>query len=579
MAELNLPSIPLQAEHNAAIPMRDGTILRADVFRPARDAAFPVLLVRNPYGEQAVRAVPVIPSLAAGIAVVLQHCRGTGTSDGEFTPFENESDDGVDTIEWCARQPWCNGRVGMYGHSYLGMVQFAAAVQAPAALKCMLPVVTPADYYAGLAYRQGALQLGQLLGWYTVKSAQTLMYRAAAGEDVSADMAVLLAHMTDMAAGYSCLPARDAPAVSRILPAWQRWLDHEQRDAYWNDLSYVARRGRITAPALHVGGWFDLFLGGTLDNFRTLRDSAATEHARRNQALIVGPWLHGDQTGTAGELQFGSLASAQASQLEQRQLAFFRRFVLDGAQDLDGPRVRLFVMGDNVWRDEDDWPLARTRWTRWYLHAGGSLSPAEPDDDAPASRFSYDPSHPVPTVGGPTLIPASPDGGVSWMGGARDQRGIEGRPDVLCFTGAVLGADLEVTGPLSVTLHAATSAADTDFTARLVDVWPDGRAMGVADGIVRARYRDGTGQAKPVTPGRIYEYVIDLIATSQVFKAGHRVRVDISSSNFPCFDRNPGNGAAGATATAQDFVVAEQTICHNARQPSYITLPVIPRGA
>jgi uncharacterized protein len=579
VAKLNLPSAPMVAEHNAPAGMRDGTILRADIYRPAVGGPFPALLVRTPYGEPLVRTAPVLPAVDAGFAVVLQHCRGTGTSDGEFTPFASEPDDGVDTIGWCARQPWCNGRVGMYGPSYLGMVQFAAAAAAPPALRCLLPVVAPADYYGGLAYRQGALQLGQLLGWYTLKSAQTLQYRAAAGEDVSADMRALLRHMANMVADYRHLPAREAPAVSRILPAWQQWLDHERHDAFWSELSYAAGRARITTPALHVGGWFDLFLGGTLDNFQTLSRSAATEHARRNQALVIGPWTHMDQTGTAGELNYGMAASALAVQLEQQQIRFLRRFTADEAAGWDGPRVRLFVMGDNVWRDEDDWPLARTEWTRWYLHPAGALSPEPPGPDAGASRFRYDPADPVPTVGGPTLIPVGgPDGGVSWMAGPRDQRAIEARPDVLSFTSEVLGGDLEVTGPLTVTLHAGTSAADTDFTAKLVDVWPDGRAMAVADGIVRARYRDGTGQPDPVTPGRVSEYAIDLIATSQVFKAGHRVRVDVSSSNFPCFDRNPGNGAPAATATERDFVVAEQTICHDAGRPSYITLPVIPRG-
>jgi putative CocE/NonD family hydrolase len=578
VAKLNRTCVPVRADRNAAMGMRDGTVLRADIFRPAEGGPFPVLLVRTPYGEPMVRSTPVLPAMDAGFAVVLQHCRGTGASDGEFTPFQNEGDDGVDTIEWCARQPWCNGSIGMYGPSYLGMVQFAAAVKAPQALKCLLPIVTPADYYGGLAYRQGALQLGQLLGWYTLKSAQTLAYRAAAGEDVSADMPVLLRHMTSMAADYGHLPVREAPAVSRVLPAWQEWLDHEEHDSFWSALSYAARRQHITTPTMHVGGWFDLFLGGTLDNFQTLSRSAATGHARRNQALVVGPWTHADQTGTAGEMHFGLLASAQAVQLEQMQLAFARQFVTDRESDWSGSRVRLFVMGDNVWRDEDDWPLARCRWERWYLHPGGSLSPAAPRPAAAASRFSYDPANPVPTVGGSTLISGGPGGGVSWMGGPRDQSLIESRPDVLAFTSVTLAEDLEVTGPLQVTLRAATSAADTDFTAKLVDVWPDGRAMGIADGIVRARYRDGGGQPRPVTPGEVHEYLIDLIATSQVFKAGHRLRVDISSSNFPCFDRNPGNGARAASATEQDFVVAEQTICHDAGHPSYITLPVIPRN-
>jgi uncharacterized protein len=577
MAKLNVTPVTVIAEHNATTVMRDGTVLRADIYRPADGGAFPVLLVRTPYGEPMVRVAPVLPAIEAGFAVVLQHCRGTGTSDGDFTPFESEADDGVDTIEWCARQDWCNGRVGMWGMSYLGMVQLAAAVHTPPALKCLVPIVTPADYYHGLAYRQGAVQLGQLLGWHTLKSAQQLMYRAAAGEDISTDLTAIMAHLADVPAAYRHTPLREMPAISAILPSWQRWLDHEQLDGYWADLRYTARRDRIATPALHVGGWFDLFLGGTLDNYVTLRRSAATEHARGNQALVIGPWTHSDQTGMAGELHFGARASALGIGLEQQQIVFLRRYVAADEAERNRPQVRLFVMGDNVWRDEDDWPLPRTRWTRWYLHAGGSLSAEPPPADAPVSGYRYDPAEPVPSVGGLTLMAEDPNGGVSWMSGPRDQRSVEARADVLSFTSDVLGADLEVTGPLTVTLHAATSAADTDFTAKLVDVWPDGRAMGVADGIVRARYRDGTGLPAPITPGEVYEYTIDLVATSQVFKAGHRVRVDVSSSNFPCFDRNPGNGAPTATATERDFVVAEQTICHDAAHPSFITLPVIPR--
>src|SRR5215469_15838706 len=577
MAKLDLLTVPLAIEHNVAMPMRDGTLLRADIYRPAQGTPFPALLVRTPYGEPSVRTAPVLPAIDAGFAVVLQYCRGTGTSDGDFTPFESESDDGVDSIEWCARQDWCDGRVGMWGASYVGMVQLAAAVQAPSALKCLLPIVTPADYYGGLAYRQGAFRSGQLLAWYTMKSAQTLGYRALAGEDVSADGPELAAHVADIANHYRYLPAREMPAVSRIISGWQRWLDHDRYDEYWREVSYAARRHRITTPALHVGGWFDLFLGGTLDNYQTLRAAAATERARRNQALIIGPWTHADQTGTAGDLHFGLLASAQAIQLERLQLSFLSACVDGGEPDLNGAPVKLFVMGDNIWRDEEAWPLGRTEWVRWYLHPRGWLSPAAPPLASRPTTFVYDPGDPVPTVGGPTLINGGPDGGVSWMGGPRDQRAVEMRPDVVSFTSDLLTADLEVTGPLSVTLHAATSAKDTDFTAKLVDVWPDGRAIGVADGIVRARYRDGSGRARPITPGSSYAYTIDLIATSQVFKAGHRVRVDISSSNFPCFDRNPGNGALAATATEKDFVLAEQAIYHDSEHPSHITLPVIPR--
>jgi putative CocE/NonD family hydrolase len=586
MAKLDITNVRVLADHNTPIEMRDGTVLRADVYRSASGAPSPALLIRTPYGEQMLRAsVPVIPAIDAGFAVVVQHCRGTGTSDGDFAPFENEAFDGVDTIEWCARQPWCDGAVCMSGPSYLGMVQLAAAagpgqfstaaVSGPAALRGLVTIVTPADYHWGLAYRQGAFQLGQLLGWHLLKSGQELAYRAAAGQDVSAEAAELFGPNT----GYTYLPLRDMPGVSRILPSWQRWLDHEERDGYWSGLSYRDGRDRVTVPVLHIGGWFDLFLGGTLDNFvslsRSAATSAATSAARAGQRLIVGPWTHTDRTGVTGELSFGPAASEQAIGLERVQLDFLGDVVR--GREPAGPRVKLFVMGDNVWRDEDDWPLARTQWTRWYLRVSGSLSPSEPGEFEPPSHYVHDPRDPVPTVGGAILIGGGPDGGVEWMPGPRDQRAVEARPDVLSFTSSALTADLEVTGPVSVTLYAATSAADTDFTAKLVDVWPDGRALCVTDGIVRARYRDGSGLVDPIRPGSVYEYTIDLIATSQVFKAGHRIRVDVASANFPCFDRNPGNGARSADAVAEDFVVAEQIVYHDGEHQSCITLPVIPR--
>src|SRR5262245_3930162 len=361
-------------EHNASIEMRDGTRLRADIHRAADGGPCPVLLVRNPYGEPLVRTLPLVPAIEAGFAVVVQHCRGTGASDGEFVAFESEAADGIDTIEWCARQPWCDGTVAMYGPSYLGMVQFAAAVQAPAALRGLVPVVTPADYHWGLAYRQGAFQLGQALAWHSLKAGQALAYRALAGQDVSSDMRELLGLMADPAAGYAYLPLRDAPAVSRILPSWRNWLDHEERDGYWTTLSYARTRDRVAAPALHIGGWFDLFLGGTLDNFAVVSQRGATERTRRGQRLIIGPWSHADRSGNVGELRFGAFASDVAIGLEQLAIGFLRDSVRPGSPGSGvpaGPRVRLFVMGDNVWRDEDEWPLARTRWERWYLHSNG----------------------------------------------------------------------------------------------------------------------------------------------------------------------------------------------------------------
>jgi putative CocE/NonD family hydrolase len=575
VAKLSVPALPALVEHNTPVEMRDGTLLRADVYRPAEGGPFPTLLIRTPYGEALLRAgTPVLPALDAGFALVVQHCRGTGTSDGEFSPFVTEAEDGADTVEWCARQPWCGGDVGMLGPSYLGMVQLAAAVTNPQALKGLVMSVTPADYHWGVAYRQGAFQLGQLLGWHLLKSVQTLAHRGAAGQDVASDMPALLGVMADPMSAYGHLPLRDAPAVSTVLPSWRDWLDHEERDGYWTSLSYRDARHQVTTPALHIGGWWDLFLAGTLDNYTTLSRDAATAAARDGQRLVIGPWTHTDRTGAVGELHYGGAASEAGARLEQTQLDFLRR-VLRG-EEPSGPRVKLFVMGDNIWRDEDEWPLARTQWTPWYLHPGGALSPSPPSEGAEPSRYTHDPADPVPTVGGATLMPARA-GDTTWLPGPRDQRPVEARPDVLTFTSDKLTDALEVTGPVTVTLYAATSATDTDFTAKLVDVHPDGRALNVVDGIVRARYRDGTGRPSPITPGQIHEYRIDLVATSQVFKPGHRLRVEIASSNFPCFDRNPGNGALAATGTAEDFVVAEQSIFHDRDHPSHITLPVIPR--
>jgi len=469
------------------IPMRDGTVLRATVYRPNDDKRHSVLLVRTPYGEALTRTVPVQPALDGGFAVVIQDCRGTGESDGDFVPFASEADDGVDTIAWCAAQPWSDGTVGMYGSSYQGMVQLAAAGRAPDALKGLLPSMTPDDYHSGLFTSGGAIELGMSLFWYALKSEQTLEHRARGGEDVSPLLSELAGLSADPQAPYDALPIRDS-VVGRVIPAWWRWNDHEARDEFWDAQSYADQRSAMTTPALHVGGWFDLFITGTVDNYVTLTDRAATAHARRNQRLVVGPWTHVDQTGAAGELFFGRGADATVIGLERQQLAFLRR-VVAGDDAPDGPRVRIFVMGHNVWRDEEAWPLARTRYTPWYLHAGGRLSPEKPASAARPSIYTYDPRDPVPTVGGQTLMSGGSDGGQAWQPGPRDQRVLDGRTDVLTFTSEVLAEDVEVTGQATVTLSASTSVTDTDFTAKLIDVWPDGRAMGVVDGIVRARFR------------------------------------------------------------------------------------------
>ncbi|WP_170160530.1 CocE/NonD family hydrolase [Prauserella muralis] len=562
-----LPGLATRVVERVQVPVRDGLELHGMLYRAATGDARPVLLVRTPYAEPMSRSLPVLPALDAGFAVLVQDCRGTGRSDGELRTFENETTDGLDTLRWLRDQPWCDGRIAMFGMSYLGMVQLAVAGHRPEGLAAIAPAVTPDDYRDGLVYRQGAFQLGQGLAWHLLKAAEAIGEAADRGEDVAARMAGLLALTRDTEAAYRALPLPDRPGITGVLPSWRTWLDKENDPAYWRDIGYAARRAEATVPGLHVGGWFDLFLRGTLGNYVTMAAAGAAP-----QHLVVGPWSHADTSGITGEVFYRG-GSAQAVRLEQQQLRFLRDSVDGTPSSL--PPVQIYVMGDDHWRAEQEWPLARTDWQDWYLAADFSLGPALAGTGT--AEYRHDPNDPVPTVGGAILLAGSRDGRLGYQPGSRDQRELDGRRDILRFTSAPLAADLEITGPLRVRLFAATSATDTDFTAKLVDVHPDGRAMGIADGIVRARYCTGMDTPLPVVPGEVCEYAIDLGATSQVLRAGHCLRVDIASSNFPCFDRNPGNGTPAGQVTEADFVPATQRIFFGPGRPSSIRLPVIPR--
>lgn len=541
------------------VPVRDGVRLGAVLYRSGEPR--PVLLVRTPYSEPLTRGLPVLPALDAGFAVLVQDCRGTGRSEGEFRTFEHERDDGLDTLSWVRGQPWCAGKIVMFGQSYLGMVQLAVAGDRPEGLAAIATAVTPDDYRDGLAYRQGAFQLGQALAWHLMKAAQALGDAAARGTDIAAPMANLLALTRDTETAYRALPLADRPGIADVLPSWHTWLSEEDSADYWRGIGYAGRRASVAVPGLHVGGWFDLFLRGTLDNYTTMP----------GHHLIVGPWSHVDQTGVVGEVCYPG-GAAQAVRLEEQQLRFLRESV-DGVPT-SLPPVQIYVMGADRWRVEQEWPLARTDRQTWHLGADGSLGRETPAEGV--AEFVHDPRDPVPTVGGAILMAGSRDGRLGYQPGSRDQRELDDRGDILRFTSAVLAEDVEITGPVGVTLHAATSAADTDFTAKLVDVHPDGRAMGVTDGIVRARYRHGMDTPRPVVPGEVCEYAIDLGATSQVFRAGHRIRVDVASSNFPCYDRNPGTGGPAGQVTEDDLGTATQRVFFGAARPSSVRLPVIP---
>ena len=386
-----------------------------------------------------------------------------------------------------------------------------------------------------------------------------------------------------MCQAFDTLPLQDLPLLKEhnLAPYYYDWLKHPTDDEYWQQWKIEAHHDKVTVPALNVGGWYDIFLGGTIRNYLGMRRHGGSAAARQHQHLVIGPWKHGvPLSSISGDMAFGIMAESFAIDFEGVQLRWYDHWLkgMDNGVRHEAP-VRLFVMGDNAWRDEQEWPLARTQYTRYYLHSHGRanslhgdgvLSTAEPGAEQP-DRFLYDPRHPVPTRGGPLCC---------WPGalpqGVYDQTVVESREDVLVYSTPPLAQDVEVTGPVVVTLYAASSAVDTDFTAKLVDVHPSGFVQNLTDGIIRARYRQSTTRAELLEPGKVYAYTIDLWATSNVFKAGHCIRVEISSSNFPRFDRHPNTG--GDLATATELAPAIQTVYHDGTYPSHVTLPLIPRG-
>ena len=552
------------------VPMRDGVTLRANVYRPP-EGRWPVLLTRLPYGKDlpvGSAALDPVQAVRRGYVVIVQDTRGRLASEGEFRPFETEADDGVDTIAWAAGLPYSDGQVGMYGLSYFGFTQWSAALQQPPALKAIVPFVTWCDPLNGLAFRGGALELGVTAHW-TLQMSFDLLARQYRGDmqRMGAAFASLAREMDELgASGYASLPLAEFGPLRRqpMLPLLFERVAHPMDADALQNLTIAGKHERAQIPSFNIGGWFDIFLADTIANFAAMRQQG------RPSKLLIGPWTHTNQRSPVGELDFGFASQASFINLQtdmhRLQLRWFDHW-LKGIDTglLAEPPIRLFVMGANVWRDEREWPLARAVPTPFYLRAGGGLSQEPPDRESP-DTYTYDPAHPVPTHGGALLIaPEFPAGPV-------DQRRIEARPDVLTFTTPPLEQDTEVTGPLTVQLWACSSAPDTDFVARLVDVYPDGRAFNLTDGIIRARYRNGSTESL-LEPGQPYAFNIDLWATSNVFKAGHRIRVQVTSSNFPRWDRNQNTGHPfGQDA---ELRTAHQSILHDREHPSHVLLPLV----
>jgi uncharacterized protein len=563
----------IKMERDVVATMRDGVILRADVFRPVVAGRFPVIMQRTPYNKanyNANGAPFAIRAAARGYVVILQDVRGRFASDGDWYPFQHEVDDGYDTVEWAAALPYSNGKVGMFGWSYLGVTQMSAALAQPPHLVSLFPVVTACDYYDEWTYRGGAFQQFFNESWASFRLAPDTLDRRVKKS------ANAMNRVWELPLGsFSFF---ETGSVRDLAPYFFHWLEHPANDDYWKQWSLHGRFGKIAVPCYHVGGWYDIFLNGTLRNFMGVKAMGGTEAARNGQRLMIGPWYHDSASfreGKAGEVSF---TPAGCVNEEDEMLRWFDHTLKGVSSGLAEKPVRIFVMGENVWRDEEDWPLARAQATRFHLHSGGSansvagdgsLSEVAPDAEAP-DKFLYDPADPVCTQGGGNCCDHD-----HMAPGVFDQRPVENRADVLVYSTPPLDSDVEVTGPVSVELFVSSSAVDTDFTAKLVDVHPNGFAFNLADGILRMRFRNSFEKAEPLVAGEVYKITIDLWATSNLFRKGHRVRLEVSSSNFPRYDRNLNTGQD--LLTGQHMLAASQTVYHDRDHPSALILPIVPR--
>jgi putative CocE/NonD family hydrolase len=574
-----------RVEKHVMVRMRDGVALATDTWVPDTSPA-PTLLVRLPYGKDltTLLAYGLMPNLfalvEAGYAVVYQDCRGTFRSGGEFVPMLNEPNDGADTIAWLLEQPWCDGNIGTFGASYLGFVQWASASASPH-LKAIAPAVTTTDYYTTPWYSEGgALSWHAIQSWSTQMALVETMRAVESGAGDPQLLADLAGAVGNPQPHLEALPLRDQPLLEKVWPWWGDLLGHPSRDQHWQDLSVIDRAERLTVPALHIGGWFDIFVSNTARSFTELKARSGSAEAREGQRLIIGPWDHLNSTGIYPDRKFGMTGEALTQDLTGQHLKFFDRWLKKtGVPDSSAP-VRIFVMGIDQWRDEPDWPLPDTEYVSYYLHGSGRANTAAGDGElgtgipaeAAADTYLYDPRRPVPTLGGRVMNPSTAN-----AAGPVDQRPAEARDDVLCFTTPALTEPLEVTGHVSLTLYASSSAPDTDFTGKLVDVFPDGRAIFLTDGIIRARYRNSLAEPEPLTPGEVYQLSLDLSVTSNVFLPGHRIRLEVSSSNFPRFDRNTNTGGVIADDSADQAAVAVNRVWHGPDHPSHLVLPVIRR--
>ena len=571
--------VPVSADtliqHGVPMKTRDGVTLYADIYRPNSSEKFPVILMRTPYDKGVSWAVsPAFKIVARGYVLIIQDVRGRYSSEGEWYPFKHEQADGYDAVEWAAALPYSNGKVGMMGASYVGATQMLAAIGAPPHLAGIAPNVTASNYHDGWTYQGGAFEQWFDQNWTTQLARNTLDRLIDKNTDAREGSPVLpLANYPVF--NFGQLPA-EAQLTSSLAPYYGDWLAHPDYDDYWKQWSMEEHFSSIAVPMLQVGGWYDIFSAGTLRNYMGVKAHGSTEAARTRQHLLMQIGGHAGFGRRIGDVDFGP--HALENPYVDAILDWYD-FLFKGTHNqfaTDKP-VKLFVMGVNEYRQEEDWPLPQARQVKYFLHSAGranslrgdgSLSTTAPKTEPPDS-YVYDPGNPVPTVGGPLCCDQE-----HMEPGPRDQRSVENREDVLVYSMGPLAEDVEVTGPVSAILFVKSSSVDTDFTGKLIDVAPDGFAKDVAEGILRMRYRDSEEHASLMNPGQTYQITLDLWATSNAFLRGHTLRLEISSSNFPRFDRNLNTGED--IRSGRRFVSATNTIVHDAQHPSALVLPVVP---
>jgi len=539
------PVHAVKHETKVPVPMPDGVKLAAEVYRPDAPGKFPALLLLRYFrgGHQNARGEFFTKR---GYAVALVDCRGRYDSEGTWVPYVNDPQDGYHAQQWLGSQPWCNGRIGTFGLSYNAFTSYMAAPLGSPHLKCIFARSGQQTNFGHL-YNDGVMQLNVIFefGLHTKQGSQTQRI-----------FPVDHPH-------YRRLPLIDAvddfPNVQHV----KDWFKHSRYDDYWKAYGIKEKYSSITAPGYFITGWYDNLLRENWRNFTGFRQQGGSEAARTGSKILVGNWAHGGSSGYPGLLE-----------LQLRWYDYWLKGIENGIDR--EPPIKLYVMGAETWRDEHEWPLARTQFTRLFLQSGGgansvrgdgALSRLPPAEDLAPDRFVYDPEKPVHTLGGQI----STHGDVR---GAKDRRSVQERDDVLVYTTEPLAEDMEVTGPVEATLHIASSAVDTDFTATLSDVHPDGAAIHICEGIRGVTFRESLEEPSPIEPGKVYELKIGLWETSMVFKRGHRIRLDVSSSNFPRYARNQNTGLPLGTSALVNK--AQQTVYHDARHASCLILPVIP---